>query len=177
MLDPKSGPFLFDTSAEGWFKRTPLGREWLSAYVEYHPVHVSSITVFERLRGYALLWRKADAERQLKIDQARTEYLQHTGTIWPLDMPVATVAAEIAALLPTPPSPARRAHRIAEGKQDRLARWRADTMIAATALATGMLLLHNNAADFETIRGAIERDPTRFPALGPLHLMRCESAL
>jgi hypothetical protein len=50
-------------------------------------------------------------------------------------------------------------------------------MIAATALATGMLLLHNNAADFEAIRSAIERSPERFPGLGPLQLMRCTGVL
>jgi predicted nucleic acid-binding protein len=35
-------------------------------------------------------------------------------------------------------------------------------MIAATALATDMLLIHNNPGDFETIRGSIEQDPVRF---------------
>jgi hypothetical protein len=50
-------------------------------------------------------------------------------------------------------------------------------MIAATALAADMLLIHNNAADFEATLGAIERDPLRFPGLGPLKLMRCESVL
>ncbi|MDX2151013.1 MAG: hypothetical protein SFV54_09775 [Bryobacteraceae bacterium] len=32
-------------------------------------------------------------------------------------------------------------------------------MVAATALATDMLLIHNNAADFEMIRGSIEQNP------------------
>ncbi len=50
-------------------------------------------------------------------------------------------------------------------------------MIAATALATDMLLIHNNAADFEAIRSSIEQDPIRFPALGPLRLIRCASVL
>jgi hypothetical protein len=50
-------------------------------------------------------------------------------------------------------------------------------MIAATALATDMLLIHNNAADFEAIRSAIEQDPVRFPGLGPLKLIRCSSVV
>jgi hypothetical protein len=48
-------------------------------------------------------------------------------------------------------------------------------MIAATALIAGMTLVHNNAGDFESIRGAIETSPGRFPKLGPLELIRCES--
>jgi len=46
-------------------------------------------------------------------------------------------------------------------------------MIAATALVAGMPLVHNNAADFESIRSAIERSPERFPAPGSLELIRC----
>ena len=40
-----------------------------------------------------------------------------------------------------------------------------------------MSLIHNNAADFEAIRGAIEVSPQRFPGLGPLGLIRCTSLL
>ncbi len=46
-------------------------------------------------------------------------------------------------------------------------------MIAATALVATLPLIHNNAVDFEAIRGAIERAPGRFPNLGPLELIRC----
>jgi hypothetical protein len=49
--------------------------------------------------------------------------------------------------------------------------------MAATALATDMLLIHNNAGDFETIRGSIKQDPAPFPGLGPLKLIRCVSVL
>jgi hypothetical protein len=38
-----------------------------------------------------------------------------------------------------------------------------------------LLLIHNNAAEFEPIRSAIERSPGRFPKLGPLNLVRCDS--
>jgi hypothetical protein len=62
-----------------------------------------------------------------------------------------------------------------ESRQERLARWRFDGMIAATALVAQMPLIHNNATDFESIRSAIERAPERFPNLGPLELVRCAS--
>jgi predicted nucleic acid-binding protein len=97
------------------------------------------------------------------------------GTVWPVDTRVAVVAAEIMALVPHPPAPPRRSHRLAETRQERLSRWRFDVMIAATALVNRMTLIHNNAEDFETIRGAIERTPLRFPKLGPLELARCNS--
>jgi predicted nucleic acid-binding protein len=179
MLDPASGPFLFDTSAESWFARqqaAPAQRWWVR-YLERHSVHVSAITVFERVRGYALLARDASASKRQDVERARLDYLAGVGVVWPVDEGVASIAAEICALLRQPPTPPRRAHQFVESRQDRLARWRADTMIAATALATDMLLVHNNAADFEVIRGSIEQDPVRFPGLGPLRLIRCASVL
>jgi hypothetical protein len=93
--------------------------------------------------------------------------VRELGRVW------AVVAAENMALVPDPPSPPRRTHRLVESRQERLVRWRLDAIIAATALVAGMLLIHNNAADFEAIRGAIERSPERFPGLGPLNLRRC----
>lgn len=104
-------------------------------------------------------------------------YLADPGQVLPVDAIVAAIAAQICALIPTPPTPPKRAHRIVESKQERLARWRNDTMIAATALASDLLLIHNNAVDFEAIRSGIEREPARFPDLGPLKLMRCDSVL
>lgn len=111
-------------------------------YLESHLVHVSAVTVFERVRGYALLARDASASKRPAVERARLDYL---------------------------------ADQFVESRQERLARWRAGTMIAATDLATDMLLIHNNAGDFETIRGSIEQDPVRFPGLGPLKLIRCAS--
>ncbi len=179
MLDPGLGPLLFDTSAEGWFarQRTAPAQEWMLRYLERHPVHVSAMTVFERVRGYALLARDESPAKRLAVERARLDYLQDLGFVWPVDPSVASIAAEICALLPQPPTPPKRAHQFVESRQERLARWRADTLIAATALAADLLLIHNNAADFETIRGAIERDPVRFPGLGPLKLIRCSSVI
>jgi predicted nucleic acid-binding protein len=177
MVDPRSGPFLFDTSAESWLARTPQPRfeRWFAEYLSKHRVHVSSITVVERIRGYALLSQRAQAGRASEIETARMTYLGGLGRVWPLDAAVGVVAGEIMALLPSPPTPPRRAHRLIESRQDRLVRWRFDGIVAATALVAGMSLIHNNAADFEAIRGAIERTPARFPGLGPLALLRCDS--
>jgi predicted nucleic acid-binding protein len=100
-------------------------------------------------------------------------YLIQLGRVLPVDAAVAVTAGEIMALMPDPPTPPRRAHRMAESRQERLARWRFDCLIAATALVAGRPLVHNNAADFEAIRTAIEISPGRFPRLGPLELVRC----
>jgi len=108
------------------------------------------------------LWRRANEGRRERIEAARTEYLGAPGPVWPLDGAVAVVAGEIMALLPDPPTPPRRSHHMTESRQERLARWR-------------LPLIHNNAADFEPIRSAIELSPARFPSLGPLELIRCAS--
>jgi len=97
--------------------------------------------------------------------------------VWSLDTAIAVIAGELLALLPHPPTPPRRAHQLVESRQDRQARWRFDILIAATALAAPMRLIHNNADDFETIRSAVERSPGRFPGLGPLELTRCASVV
>jgi predicted nucleic acid-binding protein len=148
---------------------------WMRAHLSYHPIHISAVTVLERVRGYSLLWRRAHEERRERIEAARTAYLSAVGPVWPLDGAVAVVAGEIMALLPDPPTPPRRSHRMTESRQERLARWRFDGMIAATALVVKLPLIHNNAADFEPIRSAIELSPKRFPGLGPLELIRCAS--
>jgi predicted nucleic acid-binding protein len=103
------------------------------------------------------------------------EYLLSMERVVPFDGVTALVAAEIMALVPNPPLRRKRLHREMESRPDRMCRWRFDVMIAATALVAGMTLIHNNADDFETIRGAIERSPGRFPKLGPLELVRCHA--
>lgn len=177
MVDPASGPFLFDTSAESWLARTPHRRfkAWFTEYLSEHRVHVAAVTVVERIRGYALLAQRAGPRRATEIEESRIAYLSGLGQVWPIDAAIGVVAGEIMALVPSPPTPPHRAHRLMETRQDRLVRWRFDGLIAATALVAGLPLIHNNAADYESIRSAIERTPSRFPELGPLELIRCES--
>jgi predicted nucleic acid-binding protein len=177
MIDPASGPYLFDTCAESWLGRSAqiAVRKWVLAYLAHHQVQISAVTVMERVRGYSLLWRRAAEGRRGHVEAARVAYLANLGRVWPVDGAVAVVAGEIMALVPGPPTAPRRSHQLAESRQERLARWRFDAMIAATALVARMALIHNNAADFEAIRGAIERSPQRFPNLGPLELIRCAS--
>jgi predicted nucleic acid-binding protein len=175
MIDPASGPFLFDTSAEGWLARNPNPdvARWLNSYLGSYRISVSAVTVTERIRGYSLLWHRATPATRPRIESARIAYLSLLDNVVPIDSAVAVVAGEITALLPEPPSPPRRSHRLTESRQERLARWRFDGLIAATALVAGIPLVHNNAVDFEAIRSAIERSPERFPRLGPLELISC----
>jgi predicted nucleic acid-binding protein len=177
MVNPAAGPFLFDTSAESWLGRAerPEELEWMRAYLFHYEVHISAVTVMERVRGYSLLWRRAEAGKRERIESARVAYLSTLGRIVPLDGAVAVVAGEIMALVPEPPTPPRRSHKLTESRQERLARWRFDGVIAATALVARLPLIHNNARDFEPIRSAIENAPARFPNLGPLELIRCAS--
>jgi predicted nucleic acid-binding protein len=177
VIDSAYGPFLFDTSAESWLARTKQSEvlNWTREYLSRHQIHISAVTVVERVRGYSLLWRRAHEERRERVESARIAYLSALGPVWPLDGAVAVVAGEIMALLPDPPTPPRRSHHVIESRQERLSRWRFDGMIAATALVAKMPLIHNNAADFEPIRSAIELSPMRFPGLGPLELIRCAS--
>jgi predicted nucleic acid-binding protein len=179
MFDPASGPFLFDTSAESWLARAGNhgATDWMRAYLSRHEVHVSAVTVLERIRGYSLLWHIADRSRREQIESARIAYLSRPARVLPLDSAVAVVAAELMAVVPDPPTPPRRSHKLAESRQERLSRWRFDQMIAATALVARLRLVHNNAADFEPLRMSVERDPEGFPGLGPPELVRCPALL
>jgi len=174
LVDPAFGPFLFDTSAESWLARSqdPAVRRWFEKYLKLHALNISAITVLERTRGYALLLARVAGDRRAQIALARQAYLDGLGTVWPVDIAVALVAAELMALLPHAPTPPKRVHSMAESRQERLVRWRFDIFIAATALVAALPLIHNNPEDFEAIRTAIEIAPERFPDLGPLHLIR-----
>ncbi len=173
MIDPAVGPYLFDTSGEYWLaSSTDLAvRRWLAAYVQLHAVHVSAITVMERVRGYAQSFQRDPPDRRALLASRCQDYLDSLGVVRPVDAAVALYAGELSALLPQPPSPPKRSHRILESRQDRLFRWRCDILIAATALVAAMPLVHNNPRDFETIRMAIETSPQKFPTLGPLNLV------
>ena len=113
-------------------------------------------------RSYARLGRRSE----------RDAYLRTLGRVWPVDTGVALAAAEALALVPEPPSAPKRTHRMTESRAGRVSRWRFDAMIACTALVTGLPLVHNNAADFEAVRSAIELSPDRFPGMGSLSLIR-----
>jgi len=121
MLSPASHPFLFDTSAESWLTRShdPAVRGWFREYLSLYPVHISALTVVERIRGYALLWRRAQEKRRDDIETARLAYLHALGQVWPLDAAVGVVAGEIMALLPHPPP--RRAECISSRNRGRSA--------------------------------------------------------
>ena len=131
------------------------------------------MTVVERMRGYAVAELHADPLRRSFVRQFTQAYLSSLSAtkVLPFGLDDAFIAAELMAILPDAPSPARQAHRFAESRQQRLARWRFDIMIAATALVHNLPLIHNNPQDFEPLRAMIERLPERFPGVGPLNLI------
>jgi len=175
VIEPQAGPFLFDTSAQSYLtaSRILAEGEWLAGYSAIFPVHVSAVTVVERMRGYLVAETRAEPLRRRLLRQFTEAYvISLTVTkVLRFGLEEALIAAQLMALLPDAPSPARRTHRFAESRQDRLARWRFDVMIAATALAHDLPLIHNNPQDFEPLRAVIERVPEHFPGAGPLNLI------
>lgn len=137
------------------------------------PVHVSAVTVIERMRGYLVAEIQAEPLRRDVLKRFTQVYMSSLGLtkVLPFGQDEALIAAQLMALLPNAPSPARRAHRLVESRQQRLARWRFDVLIAATALAHNLPLIHNNPQDFEPLRAVIERIPQRFPGVGPLNVI------
>ena len=179
MIDIGLGPFVFDTSAESWLLRSdaPAVVDWLHRYRTRHPIYVSAATVVERVRGYNILWQRAEAEKRVRIDVARVAYLDALSAVLPVDSAVAVIAAEITTRIVEPPTQPKRSHHLSESRQDRLVRWRFDAIIAATAFVAGMPLVHNNARDFEPIRDALSDAPAGRPRLGSLRLVDCRSLL
>ena len=177
MIDPVAGPFLFDTSADSYLGKRARQeeREWLNRYLALFPARVSVLTVVERIRGYAVLLERLELPHRVRIEAARHEYRQglESGVtqVLPLTTPAALLGAELLAVCPSPASPRRQSHRLVESRQGRVARWRFDILIAATALAADLPLVHNNPEDFEAMRAVIERFPERFPGAGPLNLI------
>src|SRR6266849_6723303 len=86
MIDPASGPFLFDTSSESWLARSQSHavRSWLHEYLSHHEVFVSAATVVERIRGYALLALRGPDERRRRIEAARMAYLRELPRVFSL---------------------------------------------------------------------------------------------
>lgn len=176
MIEGPPGPFVFDTSAESWLARTedPAARQWYQSYLQRHLPYVSAVTVLERLQGYSLaISRARDPGTVDRLVRHRSDYPGDPERVLPMDLTVSAVAAELLVLLPDPPSPPKRTHAAAESRADRLARWRFDLIVAATALANRMPLIHDNPVDFEAIRTTLEIQPGRLPGLGPLDLVRC----
>jgi predicted nucleic acid-binding protein len=166
---------LFDTSAQSYLtaSRALAESEWLYGYSVIFPVHVSAVTVVERMRGYLAAEMEADPERTGFLRQFTEVYADSLTLtkILPFGLDEALITAQLLALIPNAPSPARRSHLLVESRQQRHSRWRFDIMIAATALVNNLPLIHNNPQDFEPLRASIERMPERFPGVGPLNLI------
>lgn len=171
-----SGAAVFDTSAQSYFARQAdtAALEWFTVYCGQFRIHLSPLTVLERMRGYWTMLKSCAATGQHEIERAIQEYLRHLNDyceVLNFTARCAMISAALMALHPDPPSPTRRSHRVRESRQERLSRWRFDVMIAATALVYNLPLIHNNPQDFETLRALIEKMPERFPGVGPLNLI------
>lgn len=93
-LDPSRSWPLFDTSSQSWLERSadPAVRRWLASYLGQYVMHVSAITVVERVRGYTLLLTRAAREQLGEIETAPQTYLDSLGKILPVDSVVALLA-------------------------------------------------------------------------------------
>jgi len=177
MIDPASGPFLFDTSAESYLSQSqsPAEVEWLMGYVTLFPVFVAVVTVMERARGYFLARSRCAPARRMEIESKMLAHIQSLNVspsrVLNLTTAIGLLSAQMMTMMPAPPTPPVHSHRLIESRQDRLSRWRFDIMIAATALVHNLPLIHNNPRDFESLRALIETVPERFPGVGPLNLI------
>jgi hypothetical protein len=172
-MNPTAGPFLFEAEALGYLARTTdkTAARWFRRYTDLFPVCVSAATVMVQTRGYALLAERTEPDRFAAIAEAQSRYLDLIASpairVLPVGMAEAMVAAQIAVLVPFSPNPPRRSGAAAESRPNRLARWRGQILVAATALANNMPLVHASLQDFDAIRGLVERFPQRFPGVTP----------
>src|SRR5260370_33474291 len=111
-------PSLFDTSAESSLVRSRDSalRDWFREYLSLYQVHVSAVTVIERIRGYSLLSRRAEVRRREAVEAARITYLSTLGPVLPLDGPTGVVAVGTMALFAPPPTLPRRARQMICGR-------------------------------------------------------------
>lgn len=174
-MRPADGPFLFDARAESYLAsgRDPAAAKWLRKYLELFAPRISALTVMARLRGYALLMEREDFRREA-LGSRRDAYLENIAAgrleVLPVSPEAALLAAQLTVLMPFALNPPYRAGAAAESRPERLSRWRADLLLAATALAEGLPLVHDNPGDFEPVRALVERFPERFPDVAPLRL-------
>lgn len=170
MVDPASGPFLFDTSAESWLGRA--GETGVACMV-------ARVLVASRdtaCRGHdnrtdSRLWSSVEGGGQ--AGSARQLPRKSGASVAVRCCCRGGLQRDYDVTTGSPPAPPRQSHQLTESRQERLTRWRFDTMIAATALVFKMPLIHNDTTDFEAIPSAIERSPQRFSKLGPLALICC----
>jgi len=107
MIDPASGPFVFDTSAGSYLNRavSPAEDLWLDRYFARFPMLVSAVTVVERLRGYALLRQQMEQAGRARVETERQQYLLaiEAGRIrvLPLSTEAAKFGAELGSLGPS----------------------------------------------------------------------------
>lgn len=171
MMAPSASPCIFETAALGYLARTEERgpARWFRRYVDLYPVFLAPATVTEQMRGYALLAEGAVPERLPAIEAARDSYLERLASgaaaVVPTGAAEALVAAQLAVLVPFSPSAPRRKGFFAESRQDRLARWRSQISIAASALAAGMPLVHDSPGDYAPVTALVERFPERFPGV------------
>jgi len=168
MIHPAAGPCLFDVSAETWLLRGAgaAPAAWLRRYLDCFPMNVAVTSVTDRLRGYAMLLEREGVE-VTAVGRCRDAYLESLNAgrvrVLPLTPREAAWAAQLLVLVPFAPTAPHRLGHAAESRPDRLARWRSQLLVAATALGYGLPLVHCNLRDFAPLAALAARFPERFP--------------
>ena len=170
-MKPSAGPFVFETAALGYLARgaEKAAARWFLRYLDLFPVYLSAATVIEQVRGYALLRERAAPGRAAALEAARDAYLDRLASpavaVLPVTAAEAFLAAQLGVLVPFSPHPPYRQGARVESRPDRLARWRSQILVAATALASGLPLIHRNTRDYGPIRDLVVEFPARFPGI------------